>query len=46
MKDILDDEMDSDNFTIRFINALDGEAIKDGIVSIDGIGEFKTERLI
>ena len=43
MKNILNDEMDSDNFTIRFINALNGEAIKDGTVNIDGIGEFSTD---
>ncbi len=44
MKDILDDEMDSDNFTVRFYNALDGQPIKDGTVSIENIGEFKTDQ--
>lgn len=43
MKDILDDETDSDNFTIRFFNALDGQAIKGGIVGIDEVGGFTTD---
>lgn len=43
MKNILDDEMDSENFTIRFVNALDGEPIKGGIVKIEGIGDFETD---
>jgi len=43
MKDILDDEMDSENFTIRFYNALDGQPIKGGTVSIGNIGEFTTD---
>jgi hypothetical protein len=43
MKDILEDETDSDNFTIRFYNALDGQPIKSGTVTIDEIGEFTTD---
>ena len=43
MKDILDDEMDSDNFTIRFFDALDGQPIKGATVTIDEIGEFNTD---
>jgi hypothetical protein len=43
MKDILDDEMDSDNLTIRFFDALDGEPIKDGTVAIQDMGTFTTD---
>ncbi len=43
MKDILEDETDSENLTIRFYNALDGEPINGGIVIIDDIGEFTTD---
>jgi len=44
MKDILDDEMDSENFTVRFYDALSGDPIKDGTVTIENIGEFKTDQ--
>lgn len=43
MKDILEDETDSDNFTIRFFDALDGLPIKGGTVTIDNFGEFTTD---
>ncbi len=43
MKDILNDEMDSDNFTVRFFNALDGEPIKDGTVNIQDLGIFTSD---
>ena len=43
MKDILEDEMDSENFTIRFFDALDGNPIKGATVTIDEIGEFTTD---
>jgi len=44
MKDILDDEMDSENFTVRFYNALDGQPIIGGTVGIENIGEFTTDQ--
>jgi hypothetical protein len=43
MKDILDDEMDTENFTVRFFNALTGEPISGGKVVISDIGEFTTD---
>nr|NQU94075.1 hypothetical protein [Bacteroidota bacterium] len=43
MKDILNDEMDTDNYTLRFFNALDGNPIKDAVVEIDGIGLYTTD---
>ncbi len=43
MKDVLEDEMDSENFTVRFFNALDGQPVSGGTVSIENIGEFKTD---
>ncbi|MCF8364955.1 MAG: hypothetical protein K9H16_04190 [Bacteroidales bacterium] len=44
MKDILEDETDTENFTMRFFNALDGQPIIDGNVSIVDAGEFKTDQ--
>jgi hypothetical protein len=43
MKDILDDEMDTENHTVRFYNALTGEAISGGTVIINQLGEFTTD---
>ncbi len=43
MKDVLDDEMDSENFTLRFYNALDGNPIEGAKVEIEGIGNFETD---
>lgn len=43
MKDILEDETDGDNFTLRFFNALDGLPIKGGTVTLDKIGNFTTD---
>lgn len=43
MKDILDDEMDEDNFTVRFYDALTGQAIKGGTVTVEGFGTFTTD---
>jgi len=43
MKDVLDDEMDTEHFTLRFFNALDGTPIQDATVEIDDVGKFKTD---
>jgi len=43
MNDILDDEMDTENFTLHFINALDGEPIVGAIVELDGIGLYESD---
>jgi len=43
MNDVLDDEMDTDNFTLRFINCLDGQAVVGAVVELDGIGLYETD---
>lgn len=43
MKDLLDDEMDTDNLTLRFINALDGNPVPEATVEIDNVGIFTTD---
>lgn len=43
MKDILNDEMDTENYTLRFFNALNGEPVKDATVKIDNIGTYTTD---
>ncbi len=43
MKDVLDDEMDTDSFTLRFINALDGEPVMGAVVELDGVGLYETD---
>lgn len=43
MKDLLDDEMDTDNFTLRFINALDGNPVEGATVEIEKIGMYTTD---
>lgn len=43
MKDILDDEMDTENYTLRFFNALNGNPIKDAVVEIEDVGLYKTD---
>ncbi len=43
MKDVLDDEMDTNSFTLRFINALDGEPVMGAVVELDGIGLYETD---
>lgn len=43
MRDLLDDEMDTENYTLRFLNALDGSPIKGATIDISGIGEFTTD---
>ena len=43
MKDVLDDEMDLENFTLRFFNELDGKPVGDAAVEIEGIGLYKSD---
>ncbi len=43
MKDVLDDEMDMENFTLHFFNALDGKPIGGAAVEIDGIGLYQSD---
>ncbi|MBE0638334.1 MAG: hypothetical protein IH598_07435 [Bacteroidales bacterium] len=43
MRDVLDDEMDTENYTIRFFNALDGNPVSGATVSIQNIGDFFTD---
>jgi len=43
MKDVLDDEMDTENFTLYFLNALDGEPVMGAVVELDGIGVYETD---
>jgi hypothetical protein len=43
MKDILDDEMDADNHTLRFSNALTGDAVKGARITIQDVGTFVTD---
>jgi len=43
MKDVLDDEMDTNSFTLRFINALDGEPVMGAVVELDVIGLYETD---
>jgi len=43
MKDVMDDEMDTENFTLHFFNALDGKPIEGAAVEIDGVGLYKTD---
>ena len=43
MKDVMDDEMDMENFTLRFFNALDGKPVEGAAVEIEGIGLYKTD---
>jgi hypothetical protein len=43
MKDILDDEMDTGNFRLYFLNALDGEPVIGAVVELDGIGLYETD---
>lgn len=43
MRDVLDDEMDMDNYTLRFFNALDGNPIAEANVSIENFGEFTSD---
>ncbi len=43
MKDILQDEMDTDNYTLRFFNALNGEPVQGATVEIDGVGKYETD---
>lgn len=43
MKDVLDDEMDTENFRLYFLNALDGEPVMGAVVELDGIGLYETD---
>jgi len=43
MRDLLDDEMDTENYTLRFLNALDGNPVQDANVEITDIGSFTTD---
>ncbi len=43
MKDILDDEMDTENYTLRFFDALNGNPIKDAVVEIEDVGLYETD---
>jgi hypothetical protein len=43
MKDVLDDEMDADNYTLRFYNALNGDPIKGATITIEEVGTFVTD---
>lgn len=43
MKEVLDDEMDTENFTLRFLNALNGEPVEGAVVELDDIGKFETD---
>lgn len=43
MLDVLDDETDMENYTLRFRNALDGSAVYGAKITIDNIGEFATD---
>ncbi|MFP4469914.1 MAG: YfaP family protein [Bacteroidales bacterium] len=43
MKDILDDEMDTENYTLRFFDALTGNPIKGAVVEIDETGVYETD---
>lgn len=37
-------EIEDGKLTLRFINAVDGNAVKDATINIDEIGEFKSDR--
>jgi hypothetical protein len=43
MKEVLDDEMDTEHFTLRFVNALNGLPVEDATVQLDDIGKFLTD---
>lgn len=43
MRNVLDDEMDQENYTLRFLNALDGNPIAGATVVIDGFGTFTSD---
>jgi hypothetical protein len=43
MKDVLDDEMDADNYTLRFSNALNGDPVKGATIIVEDVGTFVTD---
>jgi hypothetical protein len=43
MRGVLEDEMDHDNYTLRFLDALDGKPIAGAAVTIDDKAQFTTD---